>query len=82
MQILVFDDTARFTHKSVMEYFIARLLYEILKSYKPPINLDFPETGTQLQDTYFNDMLIAGCRIIEESAIMQFIKQMIQNNGE
>ena len=63
-----------------MEYFIARLFYEILKSYKGPINLDFPETATRLQDTYFNDMLIAGCRVIEESAIVEFIKQMIQNN--
>ena len=35
-QLILMDGKARFTHKSIMEYFAARVLYEQIKYYEKP----------------------------------------------
>jgi len=40
-QLIIMDGRARFTHKSIMEYFAARVIYEAVKLYEKP-----PEGGS------------------------------------
>jgi len=53
-QLIIVDGKARFSHKSIMEYFAARVLYECIKYYRVPTDPDRPETGTRYNDTYLN----------------------------
>jgi len=61
-QLIIVDGKARFSHKSIMEYFAARVLYECIKFYKVPTDPERPrETGgTDYDQTYLNEKVIKG----------------------
>ena len=69
-QIIVLDSQARFSHKSIMEYFASRFLYEDLKNFKTE---EYKET--------FNIKLLKGSsETDQESDVLNFLVEMIKDN--
>ena len=56
-QIIIMDGKARFTHKSIMEYFAARVFYEEIKFFHPKKDED---VMTTLQGYWLNEKLLKG----------------------
>jgi len=54
------DGKARFTHKSIMEYFAARVIYEQIKYYDKPTKKDDLSTGSDLAQDFLHDKLLKG----------------------
>ena len=56
-QIIIVDGKARFTHKSIMEYFAARVFYEEIKFFNPKKDEDVMTTVTGY---WLNEKLLKG----------------------
>ena len=59
-QLILMDGKARFTHKSIMEYFAARVIYEQIKYYDKPTKKDDLSTGSDLAQDFLHDKLLKG----------------------
>ena len=82
-QLIIMDGRARFTHKSIMEYFAARVLYEAVKDYEKPRNLEGGRTegGTNYEGTFINEKLVKGSGETDsESDVLNFVLDMIRFN--
>ena len=57
VQMIIVDGKARFSHKSIMEYFAARVFYECIKYYKVETE---SSRATDYGYTYINRKLLKG----------------------
>ena len=74
--ILISDGQCRFTHKSIMEYFSARVFYEEFKTFDK-IEDKLPD----FSKCWSNDKLFQGQGVTDqESDVINFIIDMIVNN--
>ena len=74
------DGRARFTHKSIMEYFAARVLYEAVKNYEKAAE-GSGAAGTNYEPTFINEKLIKGSGETDsESDVLNFVLDMIRFN--
>ena len=70
-QLIIFNGQARFTHKSIMEYFAARFFYDELK---------FCEIESIPKGPLSLKLLYGGNKLNQESDVINFLKQMIDEN--
>jgi hypothetical protein len=77
-QIIVVDGQARFTHKSIMEYFAARVFYEEIKFIQP----ERPDIFNELISKWINEKLLKGEKVTDqESDVLNFLVDMITYNN-
>ena len=71
-QLIVLDNQARFSHKSIMEYFTARNIYEQLKNYQ-----------VEEPNNFLGLKLLLGDRTTDqESDVLNFVIEMIKDNDD
>jgi len=79
---VLLDGNARFAHKSIMEYFSARALYELVKKYTKPLHSDDIAQGTDYGRTFINEKIIKGSGVTDsESDVLNFVLDMITYNN-
>ncbi|MDJ0652410.1 MAG: NACHT domain-containing protein, partial [Simkaniaceae bacterium] len=69
-QLIVLNNQARFTHKSIMEYFAARFLYDDLKNFKTK----------EYEETFNIKLLKESSETQQESDVLNFLVGMIKDN--
>ena len=75
-QIIIVDGKARFTHKSIMEYFSARTFYEDIKFFNQK-----KDEAVDLSNNWLNDKLLKGEKVTDqESDVLNFLIDMITYN--
>ena len=72
-QLIIFNGQARFTHKSIMEYFAARFFYDELK---------FGNDQELAKGPLSFKLIYGGGQTNQESDVIMFLKQMIEDNDE
>jgi len=71
-QITFLDNRARFYHKSIMEYYSARFLYDALKGFK--------DRESNCMELLGMKLLYGNSKTDQESDVLNFLVQMIEDN--
>ena len=78
VQIIEVDSKARFTHKSIMEYYAARVFYEEIKFFDPTKHIDL---HAYLEGIWLNTKILKGDSVTDqESEVLNFLIDMIAYN--